>query len=225
MVRFGESNPVSNEQLQILIESGLWDLVVNAPDYILLARDIRAIRSGEAEVRSLEHLVDCDLDPMIPDSRKIEAHQKDGKVRLERRGDALLVDGVEIELYLDPAQQSGNIVGTKLRDKFSDKLVLNACVLDYLIEHPELIPESWKKDEQGRTRFIFFWGTIFRNFDGGLGVGCLFWDQSEWCLFYNWLDHDFNNQYPAAMLAMPTGRQASPPAPDSFASSLVNPGP
>ena len=43
---------------------------------------------------------------------------------------------------------------------------LNANVLDYLLEHPELIPKKWKKYR------IVFWGTIYRfNKESGPSEG------------------------------------------------------
>jgi len=39
---------------------------------------------------------------------------------------------------------------------------MNANVLDYLLAHPELIPEDWK------NKYVFFWGTIYRYSSGGL---------------------------------------------------------
>jgi hypothetical protein len=186
---------------------------------------IRQVLLGLAEIKPIEHIVDCDLDPKIPDTWKLEEHQRGGKVKLERRDDKLFVDGAEIELYLDPAQQGGYIVGTELREKLSGKPILNACILDYLLEHLELIPASWKKYIEGGPRLIFFWGTIFRLSGGNLLVKYLCWRVGRWCWDFAWIDFGFNVQCPTAMLTMPTDRQVSPPAPDSFASSLVNPGP
>ena len=70
---------------------------------------------------------------------------------------------------------------------------MNANILDYLLAHPELIPEEWK------GKYIFFWGTIYRLSDGRLCVRYLIWNGSEWDWSYDWLDDDFNSDSPAAL--------------------------
>ncbi|MEK7554697.1 MAG: hypothetical protein AAB518_01785 [Patescibacteria group bacterium] len=170
---------------------------------------IREVLLGQAEIVYPPCIVDCDLNPTAPKGWTVKSHAKGGKVKLERRGDALFVDGVEIELFLDDTQKKDSIQGHKLREKLTGKPVLNACVLDYLLAHPHLIPESWKKDEQGRTRYIFFWGTIFRDSGDGLGVRCLCWDGGRWSWGYGWLGSGFGDQDLAAVCAAPIGRQAS----------------
>ena len=74
------------------------------------------------------------------------------------------------------------IRGTELREELKGKPVLNANVLDYLLKHPELIPEEWK------GKAVFFWGTIYRDSRGNLCVRCLYWDGSRWYWSHNWLD-------------------------------------
>jgi hypothetical protein len=73
--------------------------------------------------------------------------------------------------------------------------VLNANVLDYLLEHKEEIPDEWK------GKIVYFWGTIFRNSDGNRNVRCLYWDGSSWDDNSNWLDYDWGGSGPAVRLA------------------------
>jgi len=74
--------------------------------------------------------------------------------------------------------------------------------LDALLENQELIPESWKKDEQGNTRYIFFWGTIYRRGSGGrLYVRSLCFHDGGWFWYCICLDYDFCGLYPAAVSA------------------------
>ena len=40
---------------------------------------------------------------------------------------------------------------------------LNATILDFLLENPKLIPEHWRENERGQTRFIYFCGSRFRD--------------------------------------------------------------
>ena len=70
---------------------------------------------------------------------------------------------------------------------------MNANVLDYLLAHPELIPEDWK------NKYVFFWGTIYRYSSGGLCVRYLCWNGSKWRWDGNWLAHDFYSAYPAVL--------------------------
>lgn len=63
---------------------------------------------------------------------------------------------------------------TSFAKELEDQPVLNANVLDFLREHPELIPDEWK------GKFTFFWGTIYRHRDGDLYVRCLYWDGGRW---------------------------------------------
>lgn len=131
------------------------------------------------------YVIDCDADPFVPEGWKVEKHQKGGKFEW---------DPSQIELYLDNGQLGGNsIVGSKLRQKMSSKKIMNACVLDFLLAHPELIPEEWK------GKRIFFWGTIYRNSDGRLYVRFLYWNGDRWRRYCNWLDDVFRGSYPAAL--------------------------
>jgi hypothetical protein len=96
--------------------------------------------------------------------------------------------------YLSKEQKKGSIIVVRdLRKELNGKLILNANVLDYLLAHPELIPEEWK------GKYIFFWGTIYRDSGGDLSVRYLYWSGSEWNWDYNWLDDDFNSDNPAAL--------------------------
>ena len=155
------------------------------------------------EIKAIEHAVDCSLEPSKPGSNfTIELNKKGGVVRLERRGDDLYIDGKKVVFHLSKKQINGKVItGHNLREELSGKKVLSAIILDYLLVHPELIPESWKKDEKGNTRFIFFWGTIFRDPDGDLCVRYLCWSDGGWRTNYHWLDLGFSADSPAAVSA------------------------
>lgn len=150
--------------------------------------------------QAIGHIVDCDADPIIPSGYNwtVERHIKGGKVRLERRGDTLYVDGKKVILHLVKQQtRNGVIQGHELRKELDNgKLVLlNANLLDYLLEHPELIPDAWK------GKAVFFWGTVYRDSDGHLNVRYLSWNDGRWNWDYNWLDFDWISNDPAAVLA------------------------
>src|SRR3990167_2072997 len=115
------------------------------------------------------------------------------------------IDLAKIELYLDDAQKDGKYIeGNKLREKLKDKPVLNAVVLDYLLEHQELIPESWKKKtKEGYIQYIYFWGTIYRGSLGSLYVRYIYFSVGAWHRDYGWLGGGWDGSYPSAVLASP----------------------
>lgn len=119
----------------------------------------------------------------------IESHTPVGEVDLSK-----------VVFHLEPEQKEGSIKGEVLRERLKGKKCLDGALLDYLFEHKELIPDSWKKDEEGNTRYIFFWGTIYRDFDGFLCIRYLCWNGGGWRWFLRWLDHDCRDLSPAALL-------------------------
>lgn len=138
-------------------------------------------------VAAVVHLIDCDANPVCPDGWKVEEHKKGGQFQWNLS---------KILLYFSDFQINGrSIEGNKLRKELDNQLVLNANVLDYLLAHPELIPEEWK------GKYIFFWGTIYRDSGGDLYVRCLSWGGSKWDWHCNWLDNDFDSGHPAAVCA------------------------
>ena len=142
------------------------------------------IKQGGKDVLKELNIFNSDAKPIIPKGYNwtIEKHKKGGDIDLSK-----------IELYLDEKQKNGYIKGSKLRIKLKNKKVLNANVLDYLLAHPELIPEEWKE------KVVFFWGTIYRNSDGKLYVRYLNWYGLYWYWDCGWLDYDFDSGSPAAL--------------------------
>ncbi len=155
--------------------------------------NVRRVRLGHANIVVPEHLIDCDQGPFIPSGWKVEEHQKGG---------AFKFDASQVQFYLDSGQKKGNYIeGNKLRKQLAGKPVLNANVLDYLLKNPQLIPDDWKKDEKGNTRYIFFWGTIYRHSDGYLYVRYLYWFDGRWQWNDRWLGDDWLGDNPAAVRA------------------------
>jgi hypothetical protein len=144
------------------------------------------------ETKERVYIIDCDAAPFVPSGWKgVEQHQTGGSFAWDPKA---------VEFYRSKFQQHGkHIRGEKLRDELRDKPVLNANVLDYLLAHPHLIPEEWKHDEQGRTRYIFFWGTIYRGSAGSACVRYLSWDGGRWLWYYFWLGIGWSDYDPAAL--------------------------
>jgi len=142
-----------------------------------------SVIKGTHEIKPIEHIINLDADPFIPPGWTVVEHKKGGLWKWNSR----------ITLHLSRKQKKGLITGHDLRKELADLPVLNANVLDYLWEHPELIPENWK------GKAVFFWGTIYRDSDGYLFVRYLYWNGSRWRRYYSWLDGGFSAFSPAAL--------------------------
>lgn len=183
-------------ELAITAAKAGWEL----EDIANLAKDETKLRSilsymkGYAEINTVEHVIDCDADPLIPfDGWKVEEHKKAGSLKW---------DATKVKFHLSDKQKNGKTIeGNKLRKELADMPVMNANVLDYLMRNPHLIPEEWKKTEKGETRYIFFWGTIYRGSGGYLSVRCLSFDGGYWRSGSRWLGHVWIGSLPAALLA------------------------
>jgi len=118
------------------------------------------------------YIIDFANAPRLPfDGAEVVKHEGEinGKKVVEielRSDDNLYLDGKKVVLHLSERQMGDKrIVGHEIRKELEDgtQVLLNSNVLDALYGHPELFPEHWKKNEQGETLYIFFWGSIFRN--------------------------------------------------------------
>ena len=133
---------------------------------------------GETSVPEPEHLINCDADPFIPEGWRVEEHQKSGQINF---------NPTKTELYLSKKQKNGVISGNDLRKELKGKSVLNANVLDYLLAHPRLIPDSWK------GKYVFCLGTVYRNSYGRLFVRGLCWNGAKWYWLWLWLGRSFRS--------------------------------
>lgn len=140
-----------------------------------------------SEIRPIEHLIiDRNADLFIPENWTVEEHKKRGQLKWP----------FSVELCFSKEQQKINgIRGHQLRKKLANKSVLNGCVLAFFLEHPQLIPEEWK------SHYIYFWGTVYRDPNGELGVCCLYWNNGQWCCGLRWLDCNWRDRSLAALLA------------------------
>lgn len=151
---------------------------------------VRDVLLGRAEIKAIEHLIDCDAKPFTPSGWEV---LPDEEQLLKRICGNLKFDSQEISLYLSKKQSKGTIYGNDLRKELANKTVLKANVLDYLLAHTELIPEEWK------GKYVFFWGTIYRCADGDLYVRYLYWTGSQWDWGCHWLGDGFGSGGRAAL--------------------------
>lgn len=158
-------------------------------------------------ITDVKHTVNLGATPRLPfNTAEVVKHEGDGVVEIEFRQDGnLYIDGKKIVLHLSERQKGNKrTVGHELRQELEsgEQVLLNSNVLDYLYDHPELFPEHWKKDENGDTHYIFFWGSIFRDpANGSLFARCLSWSGGGLDRDYSWLDSVWRRQFPSASLA------------------------
>lgn len=130
-----------------------------------------------------KHQIDGDAMPFVPKNYSIHLHQKIG---------SFVWNPQKITVFLTDRQKNGmSPLGTEMRGLLAKKQTLNATVLDYLLEHPYLIPDEWKTAGP-----LYFWGTIYK-IDKNLVVRSLYWGQDRWCETRQWLGYVFGSQHPA----------------------------
>ncbi len=156
------------------------------------------------EVKVLTATLNLATTPRLPFAgATVEKHTGEGTVTIEKRADGqLYIDGKKVVLHLSERQFGGKwLKGHELRTELDGKPVLNATILDFLEDHQEFITDDWKQDEQGNTRYVYFWGTVYRSAGGDLYVRCLYWDGGQWQFDFHWLDDAWFGHNPAACLA------------------------
>ena len=163
-------------------------------DFTLLTQSedkIKAVISylrGHAEFVIRKYMVDLFSTPSIPSGLAIESHQP-GPADWEW-------DATKVALYLDDGQKAGGAIkGDKLQKKLEGKATYNACLLDFFISNPQLIPDSWK------GKIVFFWGTIYCDSDGDLCVRDLYWGDGAWRTGSSYLDYGWDSDFPALVSA------------------------
>lgn len=159
-----------------------------------------------------KNIIDTNKDPLIPyENWTVEEHIKNGKIEWNPK---------KVSLYISEKQKSGYINGHALRKEIKNPL--NANVLDYLLNNLHLIPEEWKADEKGQTRYIYFWDTIYRDSGDNLFVRCLYWVEGRWLASYGWLDGQWDGRCPALLLASSNSQSSSPSDLDTLSSRVQN---
>ena len=167
--------------------------------------EILGVLRGTHEIKPVDHVIDLDSSARLPfDGAVLEMHRGAGVVKLEKRDDVLYLGGKPLDLFLSHKQTNGKVVeGHELRKELEKRgNNVSAKVLDHLVDHPELWPEKWKKDDQGNTIYVFFWDDIFRRPSlDSLFVRYGYWNEGKVVSSCGWLGNDWDSNDPAASTA------------------------
>ncbi|MFA5163387.1 MAG: hypothetical protein WC441_02545 [Patescibacteria group bacterium] len=181
-------------EIEKRLHKGVLDFseVLNVLQYVIIedksARCLSFV-NDPSKIEHPKHLIDTDAAPLIPiDGWSVRSHIGHG---------LWAWDPSLLELFYSKKQEKNlSEDGDELREiigKIKRKIVLNANVLDYLLEHRELIPESWK---MGR---VLFWGTIYRSEGNGLCVRYLSYGLAGWTASFEWITGTIAYSSPAAL--------------------------
>jgi len=117
--------------------------------------------------------IDCRMDPAVPDGGWwIYKHMGIPEV---------LWDTTRVERWRSELQKSHPhdkeepaIPGNEIYERVEqDNGLVNAALLDYLLEHQELIPGDWKDSK------TYFWGTLYQHPLGTIGVRFMTFDEGR----------------------------------------------
>ena len=150
-------------------------------------------------VDTRQHIIDGDASPKDAEGWAVQEHRPCGLITW---------DPSKIQLYLDPWQDSHKevITGHELYSRLATMPILNANILDYLLENQHLIPDEWKKDKDKRILNILFWGTIYyaKGYPGPdhFQVHGLTWNKhhQKWLRVSTHLDFQFFQESPAVII-------------------------
>lgn len=143
------------------------------------------------EIQSESRLINLDADPVCPWLWSVSRHVPGGVIQF---------DPTKTSFYTSRKQQRGDLSGSVLMDDPALADSPNAVLLDFLLEHPELIPAKWKRRKDGALRNIFFWGTHYQSEGGSVAIRCLVWGEEGWRWSYHWINWKWRSNYQALIL-------------------------
>ena len=167
---------------------------------------VRGVLRGTHEIRLTDYMIDLGSPAQLPFDEAVlhayyYAHEK---VPIELRGDTLYLNYKPLGLFCSERQKSEvGVGGLELYEELKRRGDnVGAKVLDYLVAHPKLWPESWKRSLgwSSEPPRVHAWGDIFQNpADGHLFVRYAFWDKGKvrsGYACYHWLGYNLNqNQH------------------------------
>ncbi len=132
-------------------------------------------------------------DMLVPNDAQPKLHGFDSMVSNQTMGKFSFVSE-KLNLFVAEHQKLGGLVGRTLLTSLPEKIILfNSAFLDWLLENPQYIPESWK------GKFTFFAGTVFMK-NGVEVIRYLYFGLNGWASFYRWLDRGFHENSPVGYL-------------------------
>ena len=143
----------------------------------------------------MEYLIDAYKDPFVPVGLCLLDHRRRGN----QWNPCTKWDLSKIWLYQSKRQSGkyGRNEGERVLEAIELYVSLNANYLDYLLAHPEIIPEKWDQKFQFGTEFVnshlFFADTIYADVDDleKKFIRCLYRDQGVWKGSFRWIGHEF----------------------------------
>jgi len=138
-------------------------------------------------------IVNLDATPATPSHLQINPEDQ---ITSQAKGE-IEWDGEKVVFHLESEQVAGGCVqGYDLKKRLMGLPVLPAATVDFLLAHPETIPESWKT-----KKVILFWGTFFRDVDGrGMVRGIYWWSNERWCETWAFVSEGFDAGFGTAVL-------------------------
>lgn len=111
-------------------------------------------------------------------------------VIVQRRGDDLYVNDRKVVFLLAEVQKTGKVDGYEVCRAIRDQLTLHPNIMDALLQNTDLLPDSWKRDENGRRRSIYFWYVLFQGRSRiPIVRSCYYFDPDEtWYQSFTWFD-------------------------------------
>lgn len=86
------------------------------------------------------------------------------------------------------------------RSKEANHIRLGGKALKACWDNRHMLPESWKRDENGIIRYIFFDGIVLLDPRGRRCVPYLYFGDGRWYWDAHWLGSVFDASYPSAVL-------------------------
>ncbi len=156
--------------------------------------DVLGLFRGTHKIAVKDHvIVPCDKKPFCPDGAKVYKHQEFAPMKWDRE---------RIVLFVTNAQQNEFVEGNKLKDELTRKDLrpLNANFLDFLLENPHLIPDSFGR----KGTEVHFWGTIYQSGPRKLRLVRFLTRQEKnenvWTWRFRSIGDNFYSFHPAAVL-------------------------
>ena len=125
---------------------------------------------GETEIKLVIKpiIINCDADP--------RCYHPDHCVKIHKRNGKFIFDPSKIELLL---WEEGVSYNHFLQNLPKDRVILNANVLDYLLNHLRLIPESWESKDRSIIKVVFMGTIFFDTYDENYWFNALEWSYTS----------------------------------------------